>query len=208
MESMIEVLATLKMNDIHVPHDIAELTWMREKMAASGAKVYVEIGARFGASFYAIGQAFEEGSYLMAIDLPNGPWGKPKSEDALRVIGKALSDDGYHTELVFGDSQSPTTTNEVLRLLAEIPEEVRQDGVALFIDGDHSYKGVSGDLSLYKALLPDVTVIGFHDIQKNPQHLDCEVWKLWEELVAGGAPHDCLVSVPCQYGVGVIYSEK
>jgi len=53
---------------------------------------------------------------------------------------------------------------------------------AVFIDGDHSYRGVQSDWNLAKLLKP--RVIGFHDIVDSNWHIQsrCCVSRLWSEI--------------------------
>jgi len=63
----------------------------------------------------------------------------------------------------------------------------------IFIDGDHSYKGVKKDFNLYKELLSDRGVILFHDV--DPNHIfkgdlgGGDVWKFWDDLQEGTKTH-------------------
>jgi predicted O-methyltransferase YrrM len=49
----------------------------------------------------------------------------------------------------------------------------------LFIDGDHSARGVRADWEMYGRLVAPGGLVAFHDIQPNP---DCQVRPLWLEL--------------------------
>ncbi len=78
--------------------------------------------------------------------------------------------DGYGTPDILGDSKDPKTLNRLKKALAGKRINV------LFIDGDHSYKGVKNDYEVYGPLTDNIIV--FHDI-KSPKY---EVWKFWEEM--------------------------
>jgi cephalosporin hydroxylase len=79
---------------------------------------------------------------------------------------------------VYGDSHKPETVTKVEQIL----EGEKVD--FLFIDGDHSYEGVKADYEMYKHLVSDEGIIGFHDIMDTDLHHreGCYVDKLWKEL--------------------------
>lgn len=52
----------------------------------------------------------------------------------------------------------------------------------LFIDGDHSYDGISKDFEMYSPLVKKGGIIAFHDIVKHPLETGCEVNKFWNEI--------------------------
>jgi predicted O-methyltransferase YrrM len=52
----------------------------------------------------------------------------------------------------------------------------------LFIDGDHTYKGVKRDFEMYSPLVKEGSIIAFHDIAVHPPETGCEVSKFWNEI--------------------------
>jgi predicted O-methyltransferase YrrM len=52
----------------------------------------------------------------------------------------------------------------------------------LFIDGDHSYKGVRQDFETYSKLVRPGGLIAMHDIVENPHDPTIEVSSFWQEL--------------------------
>jgi len=54
----------------------------------------------------------------------------------------------------------------------------------IFIDGDHTFEGVSLDYNCYKHLLNKGGAIAFHDIWESVDCIsqNCHVYKLWNEL--------------------------
>jgi len=82
----------------------------------------------------------------------------------------------------------------------------------LFIDGDHSYKGVKQDFDNYYQLVKKGGYVIFHDIleSKHHQSIGCNVSQFWNEIKCGfpyweffdtnaykGIPADCM-------GIGII----
>jgi predicted O-methyltransferase YrrM len=55
----------------------------------------------------------------------------------------------------------------------------------LFIDGDHTYKGVKQDYEMYSPLVKKGGMIVFHDICDHPAMPDVEVMKYWKEVKRG-----------------------
>lgn len=135
-----------------------------------GLRSYVEIGSRCGDSFYVLSQALPTGSTVIAVDLPNGPWGRPGTEARLRERASQLRELGYEAHVIIGDSRCKNTIKQVLTLspLYQL----------CFIDGDHSYEGVSTDWDNYGRFAEWVV---FHDTcqDKVPGPR-----RLWSELVA------------------------
>lgn len=115
---------------------------------------------------------------VAAVDLPDGPWGG---------IGVAGADerDRLVRELypqyrpVRGNSQELKTWQKVSDLLGPTPVQF------LFIDGDHSYEGVSKDFENYRGLVRPGGLIAFHDVIHTERHTKdgVEVPRFWDELV-------------------------
>lgn len=54
----------------------------------------------------------------------------------------------------------------------------------LFIDGDHSYKGVVKDYMYFVHTVAPGGIVVFHDIVNSDLHKEqeCEVWRCWQEI--------------------------
>ena len=52
----------------------------------------------------------------------------------------------------------------------------------LFIDGDHSYRGVKQDFEMYSPLVRKGGLVAFHDICRHPPELRCDVYSYWNEI--------------------------
>ena len=115
-----------------------------------------------------------KGSRLLAVDQPNGPWGRTDSEHSLRGCINELQRLGYDAHLFFGDSTSERTVN-LIRALA--PFDV------VFIDANHTEPFVRKDFASYGKL---ARYCCFHDIGwNNPTpagRMAIEVPKVWQEL--------------------------
>ncbi len=122
-----------------------------------GVQSYLEIGARDGDTFHEIMCALPVGSRGVAVDLPGGLWGKRQTINNLKLAIDDLKARGYDVHLIVGDSQSQE--------VADMVEELGPYDAA-FIDGDHTFKGVSRDWSLYQDMAP---MVAFHDIVGHDQ---------------------------------------
>jgi predicted O-methyltransferase YrrM len=125
---------------------------------------YLEVGAREGIALrYLVERLPIE--YVAAVDLPGAAWGRPNTEQKLRNNLNALKvDHSIH----IGDSTDP-----------EIIEAARGEYDLVFIDGDHSYKGVLADYENYG---PMARILAFHDINQPPQRAAYGPTRLWNEL--------------------------
>ena len=54
----------------------------------------------------------------------------------------------------------------------------------IYLDADHSYKGIKNDFSLFWPRLEKGGLVVFHDVllKKHPEKLKFGVWKFWKEL--------------------------
>jgi cephalosporin hydroxylase len=136
-------------------------------------RVIVEIGAGEGgmlAAFCAIGT---DDATIISIDLEGGPFGDGASDAVL--LSRANAKQGQSLHLVRGDSRDPDIIDRVTRLTP--------DGIdLLFIDGDHTYEGVSADYRLYSPLVSQGGIIALHDILPHSQMPECQVDRFWSQL--------------------------
>jgi predicted O-methyltransferase YrrM len=139
-------------------------------------KSFLEIGSRFGGSLWRIANVLPKGSLIVSCDSGKGMGGKkPGAQNSLKSCVKRLKSIGYNSHLVIGHSQREATIAAVKRLG---PYD------AIFIDGDHEYRGVREDWKTYG---PCGRIVAFHDVgwQKpdgynNPKVV--EVPRLWNEI--------------------------
>ena len=63
----------------------------------------------------------------------------------------------------------------------------------IYIDADHSYRGVKKDYKLFWPRLEKGGFMVFHDVllKKHPKHKNFGVWKFWQEL-----PNDNKITIP------------
>lgn len=136
---------------------------------------YLEVGARYGDTFYDVVRHLPKNARAVAVDLPASLWGSEGTEPYLRDAVGALRAEGWgDVHLILGDSRSP-----------EVIEQVRALGPfdAALLDGDHTYDGVRHDWETYGPL---ADLVAFHDIVGEGQRHDAdhyvEVPRLWREI--------------------------
>jgi cephalosporin hydroxylase len=127
-------------------------------------EVIVEIGSYEGGTLWAWTQLAPT---VIGVDLPRGPY------DTFARSGGPMVNHGAH--MVFGDSHDPLTLESLKGVLNHRPVDM------LFIDGDHTFEGVSMDYAMYAPLVRPGGVVAFHDIVP---HEGAEVARWWATVEA------------------------
>ncbi len=151
------------------------------------SKSMLEIGSRYGESLRRFARAMSPRSRVVSVDLGkdidaqsyhSGPW-------LYKVCGDLA--DEYDIHLFLGDSQDQKIVNQVEKLG---PFDF------VFIDGDHSYKGVNLDWINYGPL---GKMVAFHD---------CAPFGPASETFKSIYKKKQLIwNAPSGMGIGVIYNE-
>lgn len=168
-------------------------------LLAEDVRSYVEIGCRYGDTFYEVMMALPEGSRGVALDYDGGPWG---NEGSAPILEEAVGDiRGRVGIMVAGDSRKKSTANYV-RLMGPYD--------AIFIDGDHRYESVKADWENYRDM---ARIIAFHDIdgeghsyKAHGGRIPVEVPRFWSEI-KGGYRHREIIGAERGMGIGVIWTE-
>lgn len=156
----------------------AEFVQLVEFVADLRPNVVVEIGTMAGGTLSAWCECAADRALIVSVDLPGGEWGGGYRPDEVpRLQGYARAK--QLLELVTGDSHHREVHAELVEILDGRPIDF------LFIDGDHTFEGVSADFSDYSPLVRKGGWVGFHDILDHPQVPGCDVSVLWEQI----APH-------------------
>ena len=112
---------------------------------------------------------------LLSIDLPpwerDDPWEKDKIRTFQRFARKQ-----QQVFLLREDSHCHGTYHKVTTILRGNSLDF------LFLDGDHSYQGVSQDFSMYSRLVRSGGLVAFHDIHPHSQGWGGEVPKFWSRI--------------------------
>lgn len=198
-----------------------EIEALTELVEAEQPRTVLEIGTAKGGSFYIWSRHLDSVDKLVSVDLPGGRFGGGYDERAAELFRQFAPD--KRMEFVRADSHRTATFEAVADLVDE--------GVDfLFIDGDHTYEGVKRDFEMYSELVADGGLIALHDILPHPEekaavdrrretvddieerhlswgqgHPDCNVDRLWTELVAEYDTEE-IISHPKQTwgGIGVV----
>lgn len=157
-------------------------------------KVIVEIGSRHGGSFLCFTTLLKP-ELAIALDLPDGPWGRKHSFKNLTKVVNEGKRCGVNTIAIDCDTHKP----ETLELLKKHLGGRKID--FLFIDGDHTYDGVKQDFEMYSPLVRDGGIIGFHDVKKKVEVTKCKVDELWNELTPNFHTKEFVFSC----GIGLLY---
>ncbi len=136
---------------------------------------FMEIGSNRGGMFYVMCNSAIENGIKISLDLPCDRWGNKFNIEKRNIMMKSWDKNIYILE---GNSSDPKFKPEIEEILNGEQLDV------LFIDGDHSYKGVKNDFGLYSPFVKTGGYIGFHDINDTPFHRrqGCFVSKFWYEL--------------------------
>ncbi len=166
--------------------DPAELDQFIAYLVSKNVRSYLEIGARYGGTFERVMMALPKGSVGVAIDFPGADFGDERSAEDLVATNRRLRQNAWE---VYRLSHQPTRT----------PYD------AILIDGDHSYKGVYEDWTMYG---PCGRLVAFHDIAApdgyaNQAGCEVEVGRLWTELKPI-FPHVEFITPNSNMGIGVI----
>lgn len=157
----------------------------------------LEIGTDRGGTLCIFSRLAGPDSTIISLDLPTE---SVSYRWFFEFIFKSFTYGKQRLHLLRGDSQSREMAGAVRNIMGE---SKKLD--LLFIDGDHSYKGVKRDFELYSDLVRPGGVIAFHDIAEHPTPA-CEVSKFWSEIKSTYR-HEEIIENRSQgwAGIGILY---
>jgi predicted O-methyltransferase YrrM len=179
-----------------IPEEISQLLKiLKEKKP----RVILEIGTANGGTLFLFSRIVAEDAMIISIDLPSGSFGGgyPKWKIPIFRLFKLPKQKLY---LIRKNSHDPRT----LKKIKEILKDQKID--FLFIDGDHTYKGVKKDFELYHRLVKKGGLIAFHDIVYGSAEYVGGVPIFWQEIKRK-YKHFEIVKDWKQggYGIGIIF---
>ncbi|MEM7682321.1 MAG: class I SAM-dependent methyltransferase [Planctomycetota bacterium] len=121
----------------------------------------LEIGTHRGGTLYLWAQAARDNATLVSVDLPAGKFGGGYSAPRAELY-RAFAQPEQTMHLLREDSHTQETFQKVQDCFSGDPVDFA------FIDGDHSYEGVTQDFAMYGPLVRPGGLIAFHDIL--PRH--------------------------------------
>jgi len=176
-----------------------EITNFLKILAMHKPKTILEIGTENGGTLFLFARVSRPDAVIISIDLPGGRFGGGYREWKIPFY-KSFAIHEQKLYLIREDSHKLSTLNMVEKVL----EGRKLD--FLFIDGDHTLKGVKKDFEIYGKLVGNGGIIAFHDIVIGPPENVGDVPKFWNRL-RHNFKYVELVKDWTQggYGIGVIY---
>jgi cephalosporin hydroxylase len=196
-ESDVDRLLSTAGSEFGITQVRSEITALLERLRAIAPQTVVEIGTHKGGNSFMFCHALASVKCVVGVDLC--------VQNAPKLIHFARQGQVYRA--LHGDSQTQQMLDRVKSQLHGRPVDF------LFIDGDHSYRGVRTDFELYSPLVRKGGIIALHDIVpdhrtrfgKDTGSYAGEVYKLWGELKQR---YDCeeIVNDAEQdgFGIGVV----
>lgn len=178
-----------------------ELYELCQRVVKHKPKVIAEIGTWNGGTFYVWTRINPQAKKIISIDLPDGDFGGGYDDKRIKFF-KEFAYDRKKTELYFirGDSKAKSTSDELNKIL---------DGDKidfLYIDGDHTYKGIKKDFETYLKFMASDGLIGFHDINTHKQGYG--VVEFWNEMKVDYEFEEFIKKGSRVMGNGLIYLGK
>ncbi len=138
-------------------------------------QIILEIGTAFGGNLFFFSKLATKNALFISIDLP------PKNLSNFEEVKNMTTSDFHsknlkNTQTLFSireDSQSQESLKKVIDLLNGRKIDL------LYLDGDHSFEGISKDFHLYSRLVRKGGLIIFHDIREYIQKPSVGVRKKW-----------------------------
>lgn len=177
----------------------SEISELLKIVAEIKPKTILEIGTANGGTLFLLSRVAPEDATIISIDLPGGKFGGgyPKWRS---LLYKSFALPNQKIYLLRMDSHKEETLEKVRSILRGRKLDF------LFIDGDHTYKGVKQDFEMYSKLVQERGVIAFHDIVPGPKECVGGVPEFWKEIKEF---HKIKELVECWdqggYGIGVLY---
>ncbi len=177
---------------------VDELTHFTKVVQQHCPSTVLEIGTAQGGVFWLLCRLAAADATLISLDLPPGERHSGGKETDIDL--DSMKRPGQTVRVIHGNSHAPETPGQVKYILGDRMIDL------LFIDGDHTYEGVSQDYLMYSPLVRPGGMIAFHDIVKTPWP-GCQVDRFWGELVQDRSldPKAIIGSVPSHFGgIGLV----
>jgi cephalosporin hydroxylase len=137
--------------------------------------VIVEIGTASGGNLFLFTRVAAENALIVSIDLPAGRFGGGYPSWRIPLY-RAFAGPRQTLHLIRGDSHAPETVAKLAAILLGRKIDF------LFVDGDHTYQGVSQDFKLYHPFVNPGGLIAFHDIVEHSSETQCNVNRFWRQI--------------------------
>jgi predicted O-methyltransferase YrrM len=152
-----------------------ELFKLCKLISKNQPRIVLEIGTANGGTFFLYTKLANPNALIISIDLPSGLFGGGNIFNR-SIFLKSFTSGYQKIKTIQKDSHNPHALKKVKKILKKRKIDL------LFIDGDHTYKGVKKDFEMYAPLVKKGGIIAFHDIVIAPPEENTEVNKFWSEL--------------------------
>jgi predicted O-methyltransferase YrrM len=177
--------------EIHPTQNTEEILWLLGILEREPPRTVVEIGTDQGGTLYLWTRVAASDAVLVAID--TRPLGLLGQRSPYALVRRGFARDRQRVELILpADSHDPATVGALERAVGARRVDF------LFIDGDHSYKGVRRDFELYSPLVRSGGLVALHDIASP---IAPGVSRFWEELKGAYETDERIAS---DLGIGVV----
>jgi predicted O-methyltransferase YrrM len=171
------------------------LNWIAERPQP---RTVLEIGTCGGGTLYCWCALAAPDARIISLDLPGGihgggyPYWKT-------FLYRRFAGPKQKLNLLRGDSHDPAMLEAIKKLLPP-------DGLdLLFIDGDHTLKGVRQDYEMFSPLVKPGGKIIFHDVAPHRAEFNCQVDQVWNELKQGREHWEFIENLQQGHcGIGII----
>lgn len=176
---------------IHTLQKRSEIVRLAQAVAALQPRIILEIGTARGGTLLIWSSLARE--RVITCDLVH--------RDAQRPLLEALPPPGSHCRvtLLTGDSHAAEFKQRVARELNGRKADF------LFIDGDHTERGVARDYEDYREFVRPGGIIAFHDIIENQPLPGNQVYHFWKQVKSGQNVEEFIDNPQqCGFGIGII----
>jgi predicted O-methyltransferase YrrM len=173
-----------------------EIEWLFERVCELQPRTVLEIGLSLGGTLFLWSRAAAANAHLLAVDTSQpgvlGTW------SAFPVVRRSFARDDQRISLLLGcDSHQRETLDRVRRLVGGVTIDF------LFIDGDHTYRGVSEDFSTYSRLVRPGGLVAFHDVSQDPTPDTEGTARFWSEFILDHDTEESIAAGEPGYGIGL-----
>lgn len=177
----------------------------------------LEIGTKFGGTFYLWASMNQSSGLNISIDMNDGGLHGGISEEEMDKRDLWFSERFDNVRFIRGNSHDMHTQCKVIDLIVAPQLAPLQNGDLalddlslqkidfLFIDGDHTYEGVKRDFEMYSPFVKRRGLVVFHDIVDSQRHRERDVYvaKFWNEI-KGNYTHHEIVAGEDWGGIGIL----
>jgi len=171
-------------------HGVEDVSAGRREISSPIPFNILEIGTKFGGTFYIWNKLVQEhgAGMCISVDMSDGGIHGGISDEDMDKRDQWFFERFKDCHFIRGDSHNSNTLYRVLDIVIPDWENIGGEEIEnldfLFIDGDHSYDGVKRDFEMYSPLVKKNGLIAFHDINDTQRHRDRNVYvgKFWSEV--------------------------